>query len=74
MNFYYLKIIHILHSSCYSVIIGRILKKKQQNTFVCIHEIMRLIVMKMKLKMTNRSHRYDIERTWSSLYDDIYMY
>ena len=30
--------------------------------------------MKMKMKMTNRSHRYDIERTRSSLYDDIYMY
>ena len=30
--------------------------------------------MKMKMIMTNRSHRYDIDRTWSSLYDDIYMY
>ena len=74
MNFYYLKIIHILHPSYYSKIICHILKKKQQNNFVCIHEIMRLIIMKMKMKMTNRSHRYDIDRTWSSLYDDIYMY
>ena len=30
--------------------------------YVCIHEIIRLIIMKLKMKMKNRSHRYDIKR------------
>ena len=46
MNFCYLKIIHILHPK----IIGNILKNKQNNC-VCIHEIMRQIIMKMKMKI-----------------------
>ena len=49
LNFCYLKIIHILHPK----IIGNILKNKQ-NKCVCIHEIMRQITMKMKMKMKNR--------------------
>ena len=55
LNFCYLKIIHILHPK----IIGNILKNKQ-NKCVCIHEIIRQIIMKMKMKMKNTSHRYDI--------------
>ena len=39
-----------------------ILKNKQKNKCVCIHEIIRLIIMKMKMKMKNRSHRHDINR------------
>ena len=37
-------------------------KNKQKNTCVCIHEIIRFIIMKMRIKMKNRSHRYDIKR------------
>ena len=32
---------------------------------VCIHEIIRLIIMKTKMKMNNRSHTYDISRSRS---------
>ena len=32
------------------------------NKYVCTHEFMRLIIMKIKIKMKNRSHRYDISR------------
>ena len=65
LNFYYLKIIHILHSLYHPKIIGHILKIKQKNKCVCIHEIIQLIIMKMKMKMKNRSHRCDINRPWS---------
>ena len=53
LNFCFLKIIHILHP-CYHPKIKR----------MCIstHEIIRLIRMKMKVKMKNRSHRYNIYR------------
>ena len=40
--------------------IGHILKNKQKFKCVYIHEIRRLIIMKMKMKMKYRSHRYDI--------------
>ena len=40
--------------------IRHILKNKQKNKCVCIHEIVRLIILKMKMK--NRSHRYNINR------------
>ena len=36
-------------------------KNKQNNKCACIHEIIRLDIMKMKKKMKNRSHRYDIK-------------
>ena len=29
---------------------------------VCIHEIIRLIIMKMKMKLKKKSQRYDINR------------
>ena len=39
-----------------------ILKNKQKNKYVSIHEIIRLIIIKMKIKMKKRSHRYKINR------------
>ena len=58
LNFCYLKIIHILQPRYHPKIVGYILKNKPKSECVCIHEIMRLIVMKMKMK--NRSHRYNL--------------
>ena len=55
-----LKIIHILHPRYHSKIIKQILKNKQKNKRVCIHEIKRLIIMKEKMKMKSRLQRYDI--------------
>ena len=46
-------------------IIGYILRNKQTNKCACIHEITRLIIMNMKMKMTKRSHRYDTNRPTS---------
>ena len=60
LNFCYLKIIHILHPRYHPEIIGHILENKQKNMCVCIHEIMRLNIMKMKVKTKNKSYRYDI--------------
>ena len=37
-------------------------KKKIKSKCVCIHDIKRLTIMKMKSKMLKRSHRYDINR------------
>ena len=52
LSFCYLKIIHILHPCHHPKIMGRILKTiKKKNKRVCIHDIMRLIIMKMKMKM-----------------------
>ena len=62
LNFYYLKSIHILHPRYQPKKIGYILKNKQKNMYVCIHEIIWLIIMKMKTNMKNRSHRYYINR------------
>ena len=36
--------------------------KRQRNRYVCMHEIVRLIMMKIKMKMKNRSHTYNINR------------
>ena len=58
LNVSYLKITHILHPRYHPKIIGHILKNK----CVCIHRIIRLIIIKMKMKMKNRSHRYGINR------------
>ena len=51
LNFFYLKMIHILHPHYHPKIIEHILKNKQKNKCVFIHEIIRLTVMKMKMKM-----------------------
>ena len=68
LNFCYLKIIHILHPRYHPKIIGHILKNKQKDMNLCIHEIIRLIIMKMRMKMKNRSHRYKINRSKKSMY------
>ena len=60
--FLWLLWLHILHQQYHPKIIGRILKNKKKNECVCIHEIMRLIIMEMKMNMKYRSHRYDIYR------------
>ena len=41
---------------------GHVLKNKQKNKCVCIHEIILLSNMKMNINMKKRSHRYDINR------------
>ena len=61
-NFDYLKIVHILHPHYHPEIIQHVLKNKRKKKGVCIHEILRLIIMKMKMEMKIRSHRYDINR------------
>ena len=38
--------------------IGHNLKNKKKKKRVCIHEIIRLIIVKMMMKMKNRSHRH----------------
>ena len=62
LNFLHLKIIGILHPRYHLTIIGHILKNKQKNKPVCIHEIMQLIIMKMKVKMKIDSRKYGINR------------
>ena len=62
LNFDYLKINHILHPRYHPKVIGHTLENKQKNKCACIHEIIQLIIMKMKMKKKNRSHRYDINR------------
>ena len=55
-------IIRIVHSRYHPKIIGHILKHIPKNRSLCIHEIIQLTIMKMKMKKKNRSHRYDINR------------
>ena len=47
------RIIHIFHPCYHPKIIEHILKNKQKKKHVFIHEITRLIIMKMKMKMKN---------------------
>ena len=62
MNFCYLKIIHILHPHYHPKIIEYILENPKRASVSVFHEIIRLIIMKIKMKMKNTSHRYDINR------------
>ena len=57
----YLKIIQILHPRYHPKLIGHILRNKQTSKCVCIHELIRLIIMKMKMNIRKR-YRYDINR------------
>ena len=41
---------------------GHILKNKQKNQHVCIHEIMQVIIMKIKTKIKIDSHKCCINR------------
>ena len=61
-NFWLFKIIRILHPLCQSRIIGNIPKNKEKNKRISMHEIIRLIIMEMKMKIEKWSHRYDINR------------
>ena len=58
LNFSYLTIIHILHQHYHPKTIGHIVKNNKKSMRVFIHEITRLIIMKTKMKMKSRSHRY----------------
>ena len=58
----YLTIVHILHPLYHPKIIGHTLKDKQKNKSICIHKIIRLIIMNMNMKKKNGSHRYNINR------------
>ena len=62
LNFCYLKNFHIVYPSYHSKIIGHVLKNKQKNRYVCFHEIIWLIIIKMEIKLKNRLHRYGINR------------
>ena len=76
-----LKIIHVLLQRFHPKVIGHILKSEQKNKCVFV----RLNMMKMTMKMKNRSRRYDRNRPRCrhgckyskytlSQYDDAYMY
>ena len=59
LDFSYLKIIDILRPRYHSKIRGNILKNKQKHTCVCFDEIIRLIIIKKKLNIKKRSHKYE---------------
>ena len=44
--------------------IRRYPKKCTKNKYVYLSEVVWLMTMKMRLKMKNRSHRYDMNRSW----------
>ena len=67
LNFGYLKIIHIIHPRYHRNIIGHTQKNNQKSKCVCINEIIRFILIKMKMKEKNRSNRCDIKRPRSRL-------
>ena len=54
--------LHIFHQRYHPKIIEHILKTKQKNKCVCMHEIIRFILMKKKMKIKKRSHRYNTYR------------
>ena len=62
LNFSCMEIIHILHPDYHPKMIGNLLKNKQKAKGVFTHEITQLIIMKIKMKTKNRSHRYNINR------------
>ena len=68
LNFCYLKIIHIVRQHYHPKVTEHILKNKQKGKCVYIHEIIRLSIMKMKMKIKNISHKYDINRPRYSKY------
>ena len=59
LNFYHLKIIHILHLRYHPKIIGNVLKNKQNNKCVGFQTINH---NENGDENKNRSHRYDINR------------
>ena len=75
LNFSYLKIIHIFHPRYHRKIGGDIpknkrryskkKKKKKKKRKGMSHEIIQLIITKLKIGMKNRSYRYDTNRNRS---------
>ena len=62
LNFYYLRIICFRHPHYHPKIIGDIQKNVQKSKYVYINEVISLMTIKMRLKIINRSHKYDINR------------
>ena len=62
LNFSYFTVIQILHPHYHPETIGHILRNKQKRKSVFINEITQLLIMEMKVKMKNRSHRYSKNR------------
>ena len=58
----YWQIIGILHPCYHLIITGYILKNNRKNKYVCIHEIMQLIILRMKTKMKIDIRKYGINR------------
>ena len=56
------KIIHILSPRYDPKMMWHILKNKQKSKLVFTHEITWLIIMKLKMKVKDRSHRLDMNR------------
>ena len=56
LNFCYLKIVHILHLRYHLKIKGHIPKNNEKKKSVCFHEIVRLIIMKMEMKMKEMTY------------------
>ena len=81
LYFCYLKIIRTLHPHYHPKIIGLILKNKLKNGCAFIYEILRFIVMKMKMKI-KKDHidlcldmdRNIVNKSMMSQYDDTNMY
>ena len=61
LNFCYLKILCFVHQRYHPKMIGNV-KKKSKYKCVCFNDVIRLMAMKVRLKMKNRSKRYDINR------------
>ena len=62
LKFCYLKIIHILYLPSHLKTVGHILKNKQNNKCGCFHEIVRSVLIKMEMKMKNKSHISNVNR------------
>ena len=70
LDFWYLKIIHILDPPYHPKIIGDILKNKSKNKCVCTHEIIQLIIM-------NVTQIWTWTQPWTQIlsqFDDAYMF
>ena len=53
LKFCYLKIIHIFRPHYHPKILSRTLKSKEKKKYVCIHDIIQLIIIKMKKQKKN---------------------
>ena len=60
LSFGFLKIISFLHPSYHPKIVEDVLKIIQKSIASVLNEVIWLMAMKMRLKMKNRSHIYDI--------------